>query len=116
MLLVLLRMAEPNSVRVEPIAQQYAVKACQPKVVQQRSVDDRKVLRVRKEDHPTGFSPIISYQILETGEVAHAQVKRSSGVAEMDSYALRSIQRTRFNRRPGCGIIDANADVTIDFR
>lgn len=115
MLLVLLSMAGSSPVRVEPTAQQYDVKACQPKVAQQSSVDDRKVLRARKGDHPTGFSPIISYQILESGEVAHAQIKRSSGVAEIDSYALSSIQRTRFNRRPGCGIIDAFADVTIDF-
>ena len=61
-------------------------------------------------------SPVVAYEILESGEIAHAILKRSSGVAEVDSYPLKWVQGLKFNKRPGCGVIESTADVTIDFR
>lgn len=40
-------------------------------------------------------SPIIAYEILESGEIAHAFMKRSSGVADLDHYALMAANRCR---------------------
>jgi len=56
------------------------------------------------------------FEILESGEIVHATLKRSSGVAEVDNYALKSAQALKFNKRPGCGVIESNIDITIDFR
>jgi TonB family protein len=60
-------------------------------------------------------SPIIAYEILESGEIAHAFVKRSSGVADLDHYALKWVQEFKYNNRPGCGIVESQVVVNIDF-
>jgi len=43
-------------------------------------------------------------------------LKRSSGVADIDEDALNWIQSTRYNPRPGCGVIESQASVTVDLR
>ena len=63
-----------------------------------------------------GLSPIIAFDILESGEVANASVKRSSGISDVDSYALTSVREMRFAKRLGCGVTESQADVTIDWR
>jgi TonB family protein len=60
-------------------------------------------------------SPIVVYEILETGEIAHAFVKRSSGVADLDTYALKWAQGFKYNKRLGCGVVESHVVVTIDF-
>jgi|SRR6266496_2917375 len=89
---------------------------CTPKVMHRTVGIGQPSIRVRKGEKSTGFSPVITFEILESGEVARAYIKRSSGIADIDQYALRSIRVTRYNRRPGCGTIESHADVTIDFR
>lgn len=59
--------------------------------------------------------PLIAYQILESGQVAQALVKRSSGVADIDKYALESVRKLKFNKRSGCPIVDSQAGITVDF-
>ena len=82
---------------------QYDVSRCRPKIVSQAPPPKQKAIRTRKGEKSTGFSPVIAFQILQSGEVAHAYVKRSSGIADVDSYALDSIQKTKYNARSGCG-------------
>jgi outer membrane biosynthesis protein TonB len=60
-------------------------------------------------------APVIAYQVLESGSVVNAYVKRSSGVADLDAFAARSIRATRYNRRPGCRTLESEATVNIDF-
>ena len=91
------------------------VKRCAPKIVNQAPSPKEQSLRTRTGEKSTGFSPIVAFQILESGEVVHAYVKRSSGIADIDAYALKLIQRTKFNRRSGCGIIESESSVDIDF-
>jgi len=62
------------------------------------------------------FSPLIAFQIAESGEVINAHVKRSSGIRDIDDSALNSIQSTKYSARPGCPLIESEADVIIDFR
>jgi TonB family protein len=97
------------------VTQNYDLKRCQPKLVGRSFRADQIALHQRRKERSTGF-PIIAYQILELGEIAHAQVKRSSGVSDIDSYALKSIQSMRYNPRSGCGIIDVEANVLIHHR
>jgi len=55
------------------------------------------------------------FEILESGEVSNIRLKRSSGIADIDAYALNSVRRMKYNSRPGCGIVDSEAGVTVDF-
>jgi TonB family protein len=60
-------------------------------------------------------APVIAYQVLESGGVVNVYVKRSSGVADLDAFAARSIRATKYNKRPGCGAVEAEATVNIEF-
>jgi len=61
-------------------------------------------------------TPVFSFEILESGEVLNAVVKRSSGVSDIDNYGLAGIRAMRYNERPpGCGIIESQAVVNVDF-
>jgi TonB family protein len=94
---------------------QYDVSRCRPKILSQAPPPKQKAIRTRKGEKSTGFSPVIAFQILESGEVAHAYVKRSSGIADIDRYALNSVQRTKYNTRSGCGIVETEATVLVQL-
>lgn len=60
--------------------------------------------------------PIVTFRVLESGEVQGVAVSRSSGVADIDSYALTWIRTFKYKERPrGCGIIESQAGVNVDF-
>jgi len=114
---ILLATMMPIAAQEKPkVDQKYDVKRCTPKEVSHAPSPKQGGIRTRKGEKSTGFSPIIAFQILESGEVIHAYVKRSSGIAGIDTYALNWIQGTKYNIRSGCGAIETQADVTIDFR
>ena len=96
--------------------QKYDVKRCTPKLVSHAPSPRQESIHTRPGEKSTGFSPIIAYQILDTGEVTHAYVKRSSGIADIDTHALTWIRGTKYNPRPGCGVIESQAGVSIDWR
>jgi TonB family protein len=60
-------------------------------------------------------SPIVAFEIDEAGTVQHARTKRSSGSATADEIALGWVRRWKCKPRPGCGMIESSALVTIDF-
>src|SRR6266700_2753803 len=72
--------------------QKYDVKRCTPKVVSHAPSPKQDSIRTRLGEKSTGFSPIIAFQILDTGEVTQAHVKRSSGIADFDTHALNWIR------------------------
>jgi TonB family protein len=72
-------------------------------------------IRIHEREKSTGFSPVIDFEILESGEVVHAHVKRSSGFAEVDAHALNWIRGAKYNRRLGCGVVESQADVLIHW-
>ena len=91
------------------------IKRCRPKVV--KSVTPKqKPIQVRKGEKSTRFTPIIAFDIPESGEVANARVKRSSGIRDIDEYALNWVKSIRYDSRPGCPAIQNEADVLIDFQ
>jgi membrane peptidoglycan carboxypeptidase len=73
-------------------------------------------IRVRPGQRSTQQTPVIAFEILESGEVKNAVVYRSSGIADIDNFALAGVRSMRYNERPlGCGIIDSQAAVNVDF-
>jgi TonB family protein len=92
----------------------FDVKRCTPKVVKQGTPSTKELIR-RKGEKATGYSPLVSFGILESGKVVDVRLKRSSGFKFLDDYALSWIRTTRYNNRSGCGTIDTEAGVSIDF-
>ena len=92
-------------------AQQVATQ-CNPVLVKKAKLKP-KTIHVRKGEKSTGHTPIIAFQISSAGEVLNAKVKRSSGIRDMDDSALSSIHYRKYNNRPGCPVIDSEADVLI---
>jgi TonB family protein len=92
----------------------YDVQRCTPKVIS-RAGGKSPEFHFRKGERYK-HSPVVAYEVLESGEIAHAILKGSSGVAEVDRYALKWVEELKFNKRPGCGVVESTVDVTIDFR
>ena len=102
--------------KAEESLQSY-VKRCTPQFVKRMESSKPEALHFRRGEKPTGFSPVISVEILESGDVAHARVKRSSGIAGEDSLALKWVQSFKYKPRSvGCGIVESNVVVTIDLQ
>jgi hypothetical protein len=94
----------------------YDVQKCTPKVVSHGRQSRPSRIRVRKGERSTGYSPIVVFEILESGAVANAFLKRSSGIADEDNYALTWVQETTYRKRPGWCVIETQADVIIAWR
>jgi TonB family protein len=94
----------------------YDIQRCTRKVLSHARERKTPQNFVRKGEKSTGYSPIVAFDILESGDVANAFLKRSSGFTNVDNYALTWVRETKYNKRPGCGVIETQADVTIDWR
>ena len=94
----------------------YDVQRCTPKVLSHAPERNPSQRFVRKGEKSTGYSPIVAFEILESGDVANAFVKRSSGFANVDNYALAWVRGAKYSERPGCGAIETQAAVTIDWQ
>jgi TonB family protein len=115
-LVVALPAARSQDRKDHPVADaQQLAKQCNPVLVKKSKLKP-KAIRVREGEKSTGYTPIIAFQIASTGKVLNAHVKRSSGIRDMDDSALSSIQSGKYNSRPGCPVIDSEADVLIDLR
>src|SRR6266480_6668964 len=79
---------------------------CAPKIINSAPPRELPHIHFRKGEKYKNI-PIIAYQVLESGQVAQALVKRSSGVADIDKYTLESVRQRRFNKRLGCPIVDS---------
>jgi hypothetical protein len=90
----------------------YDLKRCTPRVVKKGRSCDR--VRIRRGEK-LAYSPVVSFEILESGEVVSATLKRSSGIHEIDSCALEWAKGTKYNKRIGCGVIESDAVVIVDF-
>jgi hypothetical protein len=67
----------------------YVAKRCVPKIVANHDPrPNHESITFRKGEKSTGRSPLIAFEILESGEVVHVYVKGSSGFADIDRSAL----------------------------
>jgi TonB family protein len=60
-------------------------------------------------------SPIVTFEIDESGTVSRTKIKRTSGSRSADQLALDEVRQWKFKPLPGCGIVQSEALVTIDF-
>jgi len=62
-------------------------------------------------------APHIRFQIQEDGTVSDAAITRSSGVEDIDKKLLHAVAHWRYKPRPvGCGVIDSEMSVAIDWQ
>jgi TonB family protein len=59
--------------------------------------------------------PLVSFEVLASGDVSNARVKRTSGVRDIDASAVNWIKSFKYNKRPGCPVIDNEMGVNIHF-
>ena len=61
-------------------------------------------------------TPVISREVMESGEIRNPIVSRSSGVADIDNDVLSNIRNLKYLQRPpGCDIIQSQYVANIDF-
>lgn len=92
----------------------YEIQRCKPKPTQRLRHRKSPQIHFQKGEKYT-HSPVVSCEILESGEVANVFLKRSSGVADADKYALDWVRELKYNARPECGVIETDVVVTIDW-
>ncbi len=92
---------------------EYGVQRCTPKLISEAGSKSPDFHFRKGEVYR--HSPLVAFEILESGQTAHAILKRNSGVADVDKYALQWVQHSRYNERYGCGTVEITADVTIDL-
>jgi TonB family protein len=61
-------------------------------------------------------SPIVKFQVNEDGTVSGARLIRSCRVSDIDKHVVAAVSHWKFKPRPGCGVIDTEMDLTIDWR
>ena len=59
--------------------------------------------------------PVLRVTIEENGDASHVQLLQSSGVHRLDTLLLTDILQWKYAPRLGCGIIEANVVVNIDW-
>ena len=91
-------------------------KPCTLKLLSQPPLPKQETIRFRKGEKSSGFTPVITFEILESGQVIDASVKRSCGISDIDALALDWVRSARYNKRPGCGVVQSRASVVVDRR
>ena len=92
----------------------YDLKKCAPKIISHTN-EKLPEFHFRKGE-TYRHSPVVAYEVLESGDIANAILKRSSGVDEVDQSALKWVRDLKLNKRLGYGVIESTVDITIDFR
>jgi len=87
---------------------------CNPVIVRKPKLK-RRSIHVRDGEKSAGYTPIIAFQIAESGKVIGPHVKRSSGIRDIDDVGLNFVRSRKYNPRPGCPVIDSEEDVMVDF-
>jgi hypothetical protein len=81
-------------------------KRCNP-VLAKTPMVKQESIHLGKGDKPSGFTPLVAFQIAPSGEVINVYLKRSSGIRDSDNYALNWIQSEKYSARPGCQVIES---------
>jgi hypothetical protein len=89
-------------------------KRCNPIFVRKPKLHGRKI-SVHKGEKPTGYGPLVTFQIADSGELVNIRLKRSSGFKDIDDLALSFVKSGKYNGRPGCPVIDVEESLTVDF-
>ena len=94
-------------------AQPYDLAQCRPHLLNQRQLKS-SVIHVAKGEKWAG-APVIAFDISESGKVDNIHLTRSSGVRDIDQRAVIWVRSRKYERRPGCGVVESNINLIVDF-
>ena len=94
-------------------AQPYDLAQCRPHLLNQRQLKS-SVIHVAKGEKWAG-APVIAFDISESGKVDNIHRTRSSGVRDIDQRAVIWVRSRKYERRPGCGVVESNINLIVDF-
>lgn len=60
-------------------------------------------------------TPVLRVDIEEDGAVSNAQIIQASGIKRLDALLLQNISQWKYAARPGCGALQSNIAITIDW-
>jgi len=60
-------------------------------------------------------APVLRINIEENGETSHIQLLQPSGIRRLDAMLVSNVRQWKYAPRPGCGIVEANVVVNIDW-
>ena len=60
-------------------------------------------------------TPVLRVQIEDDGTTTHAEIMQRSGIKRLDDLLLRNIGQWKYAPRRGCGVVQSNVAITIDW-
>lgn len=104
------------SVKTEKVVKKdKATKPCVPQLAPGPSHGPSKELKFRKGE-TYRHSPVVSYQVDPDGTVSNVKLIRSTGVKDIDAFAVEWVKQLKYKPAPGCETLLTEVDITIDFR
>ncbi len=97
-----------------PAATSVQKQGCAP-LLTQNLVRKRPKLFHHSKNERYRRSPLVAYDIEQTGKIANLKLVRSSGVRSIDLWVLSEVRDRKYMVPPGCGRIHVEEDVTINF-
>lgn len=92
-----------------------AAKPCVPQLAHGLSQALPKDFRFRKGETYRN-SPIVSYQVDPDGTVSNVKLIRSTGVKDIDAFAVDWAKKLKYKPAPDCETLLVDTSITIDFR
>lgn len=68
------------------------------------------------EDDSYKGAPIFKFQVNEDGTVSGVKLICSSGVRDIDRKVIIAVAHWKYEPGPGCGIVETNMSLTIDWQ
>lgn len=60
-------------------------------------------------------TPVLKVDIEEDGTVTNPELIQQSGIKGLDALLLRNVTQWKFEPRPGCGVVQSNIAINIDW-
>ena len=88
---------------------------CVPQLVSGHSPRLPNQFKFRKEERYRP-SPVVHYEVEPDGKVSNVKLTQSSGVKDVDDFAVDWVKKLKYKSAPGCVGIESEIGITIDFR
>jgi TonB family protein len=98
-------------VETAPLRQQSD--SCKPRLVHRPHINFPDNLIRTGETYRS--TPVLRMDIEEGGGITNAEVIQDSGIKRLDALLLQNVKQWKFAARPGCGVVQSNVAITIDW-
>jgi TonB family protein len=104
------------SVKTEKILKNTVdAKPCVPQSAPGLSHGPRREFKFRKGEKYRN-SPVVFYEVNPDGKPSNVKLMRSTGVKDIDDFAVDWVKKLKYKPAPGCVGFESQMTITIDFR